>query len=333
MTRNLRTCDESQRGTVSAKEESLLRLYEEDLSARYSPRTCETYLGCVRVFVAWLKAHALALHEVRSEDLRRYQSDLYAVRKGDSRPLSAAAISLRLVAVKNLFRFLVRRSYAVFDPSTVLELPRLEKRLPRVILTEAEAARVVTAPRGRSPLALRDRAILETLYATGLRVTELVQLTPADADTEERVLRVVRGKGGKGRYLPLTEVAVRALEAYLLRGRGALVARREAARATWGRPRGDRGDWLFLGAWGGKLHRASVEEVVRSWAKKTRIKKHVTCHTFRHSVATHLLRGGADIRHIQALLGHVSLSTTERYTHVEMRDLKRVVERAHPRGR
>lgn len=318
---------------MSAKEGRLLKLYEEDLAARYSPRTSETYLWHVRVFLGWLKDKGLALHEVRPEDLRRYQSGLYAGSKEDGRPFSTAAISLRLASVKNLFRFLLRRGYAVFDPSASIELPRLEKRLPRVILTEAEAARIVSAPKGRSPHALRDRAILETLYGTGIRIGELLALTPADVDTEERVLRVVRGKGGKDRHLPLTETAARAIEAYLVHGRASLAARLKGARATWSRPRGERGEWLFLGGWGGKLHRATVGEVVRTWAKKAGIRKRVTCHTFRHSVATHLLRGRADIRHIQVLLGHGSLSTTERYTHVEMGDLRRVVERAHPRGK
>ncbi len=324
----------NQQGSLSTKVERIVRLYEEDLLARHAARTAETYLFHVRTLFGWLAAQGVALHDVRPQDLARYQSSLYAGTRQDGRPFSAAYIGLHLASVKNLFRFLLRRGYLVFDASTAIELPRIEKRLPRVILTEAEASRVVTAPRARSPLALRDRAILETLYATGIRVGELVSLQPSDVDTEERVLRVVRGKGGKGRNLPLTEAASRAIEAYLVKGRGALLARKRAALATWGRPRhGGRGEWLFVGAWGGRLHRAAVGEIVKEWAKKAGIRKRVTCHTFRHSVATHLLRGRADIRHIQVLLGHGSLSTTERYTHVEMGDLRRVVERAHPRGK
>ena len=131
-------------------------------------------------------------------------------------------------------------------------------------------------------------------------------------------MRIVEGKGRKDRNVPLTTAAARAIARYLIAGRPALV-RREV--------------WLFLGKRGGLLHRAQVGDIVKAWAKKVRVKKNVSCHTFRHSTATHLLRGGADIRQIQVLLGHGSLSTTERYTHVEVSDLKRVIERAHPRGR
>ena len=257
---------------------------------------------------------------MRPDDVRRYQGELYARRKLDGRPLSAATVALRLIAVKTLFAFLVRRGYALFDPSSSVELPRVEKRLPRVILTESEARRIVAGPRGCRPLDLRDRAILETLYATGIRVTELIRLRPEDVDTEERVLRVVMGKGRKDRNVPLTRAAAEAIEAYLARGRGALLGARGESR-------------LFLRERGGEMTRTSATETVSGWARRARVKKHVTCHTFRHSVATHLLRHRADIRHIQALLGHASLSTTERYTHVEIQDLKRVVERAHPRGR
>jgi len=179
---------------------------------------------------------------------------------------------------------------------------------------------IVTGPRGRSPLVRRDRAILETLYATGIRVTELIQLGPSDVDTSERTLRVIQGKGQKDRNIPLTRAAARAVEGYRSLGRPALLGPTASP-------------WLFLGERGGRLHRAQVGDIVKAWAHKARVKKKVSCHTFRHSVATHLLRGRADIRQIQALLGHGSLSTTERYTRVELSDLKRVIERAHPRGR
>jgi len=231
--------------------------------------------------------------------------------------------------VKTLFRFLVRRGLMLFDLSSSIELPRTEKRLPRVILSEREAKRVVTAPRGSDPLVLRDRAMLETLYGTGIRVNELVELKPADVDTEDRVLRVVSGKGRKDRNVPLTEATARAIERYLVEGRPALLGLRGGRRLAH-----EASAWLFLGnRQAKKLHRAAVGDVVKQWSAKAKVKKNVSCHTFRHSIATHLLRNGADIRQIQALLGHASLSTTERYTHVALSDLRRVVERAHPRGR
>ncbi len=303
---------------MSVADQRLFRLFTEDMETRYAERTAEHYVGDVREFLARLAAKAVTLADVRPEDLQRYQGELYAATKKGGRPYAASTIQTKLVAVKTLFRFLVRRQALLLDPSAHLELPRIEKHLPRLILTEAEARRIVTAPRGRSPLVLRDRAILETLYGTGMRVGELVRLRPDDVDTEDRLVRIVEGKGRKDRNVPLTSAAARAIGAYLTQGRPALL-RSEP--------------WLFLAERGKKLHRAQVGDIVKAWAKKAGVKKNVSCHTFRHSMATHLLRGRADIRQIQALLGHGSLSTTERYTHVEVSDLRRVIERSHPRGR
>ncbi len=307
----------NQQASVSAPERRLFRLFVEDVETRYARRTAEHYVADVEAFLAWTAESGIPLRDVSPRDLQRYQGELYAVRR-KGRPYASSTIQTKLVAVKTLFRFLVRRQALLLDPSPQLELPRTEKRLPRIVLTEGEARRIVGAPQGRSPMELRDRAILEILYATGMRVGELVRLRPDDVDTETRLVRIVEGKGRKDRNVPLTTAAAQATSRYLARGRPAL-ARREP--------------WLFLGRRGGRLHRAQVGDIVKAWAKTARVKKPVSCHTFRHSTATHLLRGGADIRQIQALLGHGSLSTTERYTHVEVSDLRRVVERAHPRGR
>ena len=312
---------ESMEATLSAKDVRLLRLYNEDVRVRFAARTAEHYLADTRDFTRWMAARGLALADVKPDDVRRYQADLYARPKTDGAPYAAASIALKLAALKTLYRFLQRRGYVIFDPSTAVELPRTEKHLPRVILTEDEARRIVTTPRGRGIFDLRDRAILETFYATGIRVNELVHLTPADVETEERTLRILMGKGGHHRRVPLTRAAAQAIERYLLHARAELARRRADAR------------WLFLGGRGKQLDRRRVLRIVKYWVQEAGIDKRVSCHTFRHSVATHLLRGRADIRQIQALLGHRDLSTTERYTHVEISDLKRIVERAHPRGR
>jgi integrase/recombinase XerD len=324
MSPNPRTCDGNQQGSVSAASVRLLGQYEDALAARYSERTVEHYLADVRFLLGWLEERGVGLVDVRSTDLDAYQAHLSALRKRDGRPYAAGSQQARLIAMKNFFRFLYRRGDLVHDPAAAVELGRAEDRLPRVVLTEEEARRVVSAPREKTPVVLRDRAILETLYATGLRVSELAGLTVYDADTEERLLRVVMGKGRKDRNVPLTRPAARAIEEYVAKGREVLAG---------GVRRGDSARLLFLAEKGGKLKRGVVGKIIARWAKKAGIRKHVTCHTFRHSVATQLLRGGADIRHIQALLGHASLKATERYTRVEIGDLKRVVERAHPRGR
>jgi len=306
---------------VSAKTLRLLRLYEDDLHVRHGERTIPNYLRDVRHCVFWLGARGLDLGAVRPEDLLAYQAALYTARKSDGKPYAIGSHFNRMKSIKGFFRFLYRRGLMLTDPSAAIEYPRRPCRLPRVILTKNEALRILAAPAtSRTTLAVRDRAILETLYATGLRVSELANLAPDDVDTQEKLVRVIEGKGKKDRYVPLTAAAARATEGYLTKARPQLVSRKNARL-------------LFLANRGGRMDPATLNRLVQHWTKKAGVKKHVTCHTFRHSVATHLLKGRADIRHIQALLGHHSLATTERYTHVEVSDLAAVLRRAHPRGR
>lgn len=317
-------------GRGSTKAEALRRRYEEDLALRYAERTVPEYVAHVRAFLAWVEARGLALPALTRADLQRYQADLVAQRKRNGAPYSAGFHVNRLSALKSFFGFLLRRQIVLLDPTAGLERPRLETRLPRTILTPREARRIVEAPRSRTPLALRDRAILETLYATGIRASELIHLSPFDVDTEESVLRVVRGKGGKDRHVPLTRAAADAINAYLVNGRPLLLATRKTGSGIYPSKAARR---LFVSPRGGVLYRATLDKLVHRWARHAKIKKCVTAHVFRHSVATQLLKRGADIRHIQVLLGHASLSTTERYTRVEISDLQAVVKRAHPRGR
>lgn len=274
----------------------------------------------VNAFLDWLPGKGIELLDVQAKDLHAYQTHLYAFRRTNGRPYAAAYQGTRLVVLKHLFRFLHRRSYLLHDPGADIELPRLEKRLPRTILTPAEVRKLVEEPDTKTPRGLRDRAMLETLYGTGIRVTELCNLTPYDVDTEERVLRVILGKGRKDRNVPLTRAAAEAIDVYLAKGRPKLVGAHKLR-------------FLFLQDRGGKMDRATASRIVHGRAVDAGLKKHVTPHTLRHTVATHLLKGRADIRHIQALLGHASLGTTQRYTRVEVSDLKAVIDRAHPRGR
>ena len=303
---------------MSAKTKRLLRLYEEQLGVSYSERTLPEYRREVRRFLEWLCEQDIELMEVRSDDVHTYQNELLAQKKPDGKPYALSTHASRLNALKSFFRFLYRRGYLLHDPARAVEFKQKERRLPRVILTPGEARRLLEAAKETSPQGLRDRAILETFYATGIRVTELSKLTVLDVDTEERTLSIVLGKGKKDRNVPLTASAAEAIEEYLERGRAELVRDKTVP-------------YLFLSDLGGWFHRAVLLRIVKRYALRARIKKHVTCHTFRHSVATHLLRGRADIRHIQKLLGHESLNTTERYTQVEISDLKKVIARAHPR--
>ena len=302
------------------KTETLLRLFEDHVRVRCTSKVAHDSLHAVRVFLAWLEQRAVALINVRSGDLFAYQSDVMALRRADGAPYSRGNLAHRIGAVKSLFRFLFRAGYLLTDPSGALEYPRREERLPRGVLTREETRKLIEAPDTSTPLGLRDRAILETFYATGIRASELADLKCADVDTEDRLLRVVLGKGKKDRNVPLTRAAAEAIEAYLHDGRPHIAQATKTPR-------------LFLARRGGRMHDSLLNDVVQAASRKAGIEKHATCHTLRHSVATHLLKGGADIRHIQALLGHSSLATTERYTHVEISDLSRVLRRAHPRGR
>src|SRR5260370_15219870 len=176
-------------------------------------------------------------------------------------------------------------------------------RLPGGVLTWEETRRVCEAPDTSTPIGPRDRAILETFYGTGIRAGELSKLKCIDVDTEDKVVRVLLGKGAKDRNVPLTRAAAEAIEAYLLHGRPKI---RGATKSPW----------LFLALRGGRIYRDLLNGVVQAAAKKTGLEKHATCHTLRHSVATHLLKGGADLRHIPKVLGHPPLQPTAPHTHL-----------------
>jgi integrase/recombinase XerD len=327
---NPRTCEQSQQGSLSArltqdlplsrKTRRLVLSWEEDLHVRCGPRTVQGYVEDASRFLSWLAGKGVDLADTRTSDLEAYQASLYSARTASGRLLAVGTQAARLLAVRKLYRYLYRRGYALTDPAAPLEMPRRGLRLPRVILTRSEVTRILLAPDPTTPEGLRDRAVLETLYATGMRASELASLKVDEVDTDERVARIVQGKGRKDRSVPLTRAAAEATQAYLARGRERLAGR-------FRRPH------LFLGGYGFPLSRVTLAQLVRRRSAEAGVRKRVTPHTFRHTLATHLLRGGADIRHIQALLGHASLRTTERYTHVEVEDLARVLARAHPRGK
>lgn len=223
-----------------------------------------------------------------------------------------------LTTVKGLFRFLKLEGVLSHDPAEGLEYGRQPRRLPRNVLTPREARRIIERVDCSTPRGYRDRTILEVLYATGIRRTELMNLAVEDVNLEEGLLRVNRGKGGKDRVTPLGEVASRFLETYLKGVRPGLL-------------RGQRTERLFLSWRGRALDRTSLSDLVRCHAKAAGVQKHVTPHVWRHTCATHLVANRANLRHVQELLGHESLATTERYLHLTIADLKAAHARFHPR--
>jgi integrase/recombinase XerD len=314
------TTSAMRRVSLARKSEKLLRLYEDHLFVTFAEVTAKNVLRAVRQFLAWLDERGLAVIEARTSDVETYQRHICALRQKDGTPYSIPEQHHRIASVKGFFRFLCRRGYLLADPAAVVGYPRPEKRLPRGILGRDDVRKLVESPDLTTPLGLRDRAILEVFYGAGIRAGELAKLKTTDVDIEDRILRVLLGKGKKDRNVPLTRAAAEAVDDYLTSGR----PRIRGAQAS---------RWLFLAERGGRMYASLLNDVVQNAAKRAGVDKHVTCHTLRHTVATHLLKGGADIRHIQVLLGHACLSSTERYTHVEISDLSKVMKRAHPRGR
>lgn len=229
-----------------------------------------------------------------------------------------SSVARRVSALRSFFRHLVREGVVADNPLDRVVTPRVRRRLPRHLNVD-EVAILVASPDASKPIGLRDRALLELLYATGLRVSELCSLDLEDLDLHELVLRVV-GKGSVERMVPFGSRAAEALRAYL-------ASRHRLQRRGGGDP-----DALFVNYRGGRLSSRSVRRTLEQTIRRCAIKHRISPHGLRHSFATHLLDAGADLRSIQELLGHASLSTTQRYTHVTTERLREVYRKAHPRG-
>ncbi len=259
---------------------------------------------------------------ITGETMRRYQAWLYGRMGRAGRPLTMVGQYAALVSVRKFFQWLVRRSHILSDPTTAIVLPKQRRGLPKPVMTRREMDRLLAAPDVDKPLGLRDRAILELLYSTGLRNSEARNLRIGDVDVMEGEVTVRRGKGGKDRVVPLGTIAGKYVAHYMKEARAKILNGRE-----------DPG-YLFVSRNKRRLCAASLQKViVDRYARWAKVKKNVTPHMFRHTCATHMLRGRADIRHIQALLGHARLDTTQVYTRVEVGDLKRELKRCHPRER
>src|SRR6185436_15424083 len=236
----------------------------------------------------------------------------------DGEPYRATTVSRALSTVRTFHRFAVREGIAEDDPTAGVVRPRLPRALPHPLTVE-EVATILEAPRPEEPPGLRDRAILELLYGAGLRVSELTGLDVDDLDVEAAAVRVL-GKGAKEREVPIGRMARDAIDAYLTRGRPALAGPRSRAA-------------LFLNTRGGRLTRQSCARLLETYAHAAGIRRRVTPHDLRHSFATHLLEGGADVRVVQELLGHASVATTQIYTLVTREHLREVYYASHPRAR
>ena len=286
-----------------------------------SPNTVDAYRRDLRIYVAFLAKRSIQDPEAIDEKLlRSYLASLSAATFGEKETAyRSASVARRLSAVRSFHRFLLREGATPDDPARGVLQPRVPRGLPRP-LTVDEVSAMLAAPPAGTPAGLRDRAILELLYGAGLRVSELVGMDVDDLDLEAGSLRVL-GKGGKEREVPLGAFGRNALSAYLARVRPGLATTRS------------KGALLLNLRFGTRLARQSVGRIVAASAALAGVGKRVTPHTLRHSFATHLLEGGADVRVVQELLGHASVATTQVYTLVSKDHLREVYYTSHPRAR
>lgn len=296
-----------------------------DLRRRsYAERTIHSYCGSLLLFVAWVEKQPdlKTPGDLTTSALEQYQMHLMLRptvqnRRVQPRTMTAGGRNTMLAQLRTFFRYLKKAGRLLGNPALELENSRGTRRLPRNILSVPEVARLLAIVPRQSASGLRDLAVLEVLYSTGVRRAELLGLNLPDLRLSESMVYVV-GKGNRERVVPLGKAATEALQRYLKESRPILSKGNHQA--------------LFVSAsHGGRLSVDEILPAIRNYAKQARIKKKVNLHLFRHTCATHLLRGGADLRCIQTLLGHSELSTTAIYTRVDLTDLKRTLRKCHPR--
>lgn len=285
----------------------------------YSERTIESRRWNLGYFINWCTDRGIMRpNEVTKPILERYQRYLYYYRKKDGGPLSFVTQGGQLASIRSWFKWLTRQNHLLYNPASEIELPKVGRRLPKNILTKSEAEQVINQPNTLTPEGVRDRAILETFYSTGMRRMELIHLRLYDIDSDRGTVLIEQGKGRKDRVIPIGDRALHWIARYVNEVRPILLV-------------GDSGgDTLFLENSGRPFRRNAITWMVGGYVKQADIGKKGSCHLFRHTMATLMLEGGADVRYIQAMLGHVKLETTMIYTQVSIRQLKRVHELTHP---
>jgi integrase/recombinase XerD len=282
-----------------------------------SRNTLEAYRSDLLQLGAHLRRTETDALTARHSDLAEFVADLAAGGE-DRRSVAPATLQRKVACLRSFYRHLRRQDLITDDPTVHLRAPKQSRKLPQV-LTRDEVARLLEQPRGTEPPALRDRALLELMYACGLRASEAIGLQIGDVDLEAGVLRA-RGKGAKERLVPIGSAASRALVAYLARGRPRLV--------------GDRMEGtLFVNHRGTALTRQGLYKVVQRHASSAGLASRMSPHTLRHTFATHLLAGGCDLRSLQEMLGHADIATTQVYTHLSAERLRDVYFDAHPRAK
>ncbi len=296
----------------------LLRFTEWGAVRGLSASTVKTRHQSLRRFIAWCDERSLDDPKTITKPvLERYQKHLYYYRQRNGEPLGYGTQHGLLVPVKAFFKWLTQQNYLLYNPASELVLPKQTRGLPKTLLSVDEVERLIALADTTTPYGVRDRAILETLYSTGIRRMELVNLTLYDVDAGRKTLLVQEGKGRKDRLLPLGERALYWVERYRRDARPQLLISHDEQT-------------LFLTDYGEPWIRQRLSTLIRKYLHHAGIDKPGACHLFRHAMATHMLDNGADIRYIQMMLGHADLSTTQIYTQVSIEKLRDINAATHP---
>lgn len=276
-----------------------------------SPNTIQAYGRDIRKFAAFARQKNLSTKDVTRSDIVDFLASLY------QRQLDSRSVARHLVTLRNFFRFALMEGYIEEDPAATIESPKFRRGLPQFLNLE-EVERLLKQPDTSTVVGLRDKAMIELMYSCGLRVSELCRLRVGDVHMGEGSVRCI-GKGDKERLIPVGRRALSAVEAYYKSARAELL-------------RGRSSPYLFLNQRGGKMNRIAFWQTLSLYGRRAHIRKHVKPHMLRHSFATHLLDGGADLRAVQMMLGHADIATTQIYTHVVEERLKQVYKAHHPRA-
>lgn len=273
--------------------------------------TLSAYRSDLKEFFDFIKEKNIQIEELKKEEILAYIVNLKQKKRANS------TISRQLAAIKAFFKFLQQEGIVIINPTSDLEGPKKQKRLPQVLSID-EIEKILEKPKNNNPLGTRDKAMLETLYGAGMRVSELINLDVNSINTDLGYVRCV-GKGSKERIIPLGNQAILSLNAYLKGARNKLLKNpKEYA--------------LFLNQHGRRLTRQGFWKILKNYAQQAGIKKEITPHVLRHSFATHLLENGADLRSVQEMLGHVDVTTTQIYTHLNTNNIINIYKKSHPRA-
>ena len=296
----------------------MLAYVEQLKTLHYASQSVQYKHASLKWFIEWCQERGIDnIETITRPVIQRYQRHLYYQISRTGKPLSVQSQRNRLTAVRTWFKFLMRENLILYNPASEIDLPKSEKRLPKHALTVEEAEKVLAQPDIHTDSGMRDRAILEVFYSTGIRRAELVNLCMEDINRGAGVLAIRQGKGRKDRFVPVGDRALLWLNKYL-----------EDVRPQYSLPSSP--DNLFLDERGIALDPHVVSRAVQKYVKQSGIGKTGRCHLFRHTMATLMLENGADIRFIQQMLGHTLLSTTEIYTHVAIHKLKEIHTATHP---